>query len=152
LVMLVPRLATITYFSGRKGGTGKSTIAIALSMALKTNTVLIDFGIDSTQTLSRLLGINPDRPGALDFMLGLVKDVNQVLVRSNVVPSVFVIPPGSLKSWDLWGSSISVNQAFNALRNLVITACSSYRRASRSPGICGANRSTWVRSTTPSGT
>jgi chromosome partitioning protein len=91
-------------------------------MALKTNAVLIDFGIDSTQTSSRLLGINPDRPGALDFMLGLVKDVNQVVVRSNVVPSVFVIPPGSLKSWDLWGSSISVNQAFNALRNLVITA------------------------------
>jgi len=54
-------------------------------------------------------------------MLGLVKDVNQVVVRSNVVPSVFVVPPGSLKSWDLWGSSISVNQAFNALRNLVIT-------------------------------
>jgi hypothetical protein len=124
--MLVPRLATIAYFSGRKGGTGKSTLAanqaIALSMALKTNVVLIDFGIDSTQTSSRLLGINPERPGALDFMLGLVKDVNQVLVRSNVVPSVFVIPPGSLKSWDLWGSSMSVNQAFNALRNLIITA------------------------------
>jgi hypothetical protein len=124
--MLVPRLATITYFSGRKGGTGKSTIAsnqaIALSMALKTNVVLMDFGIDSTQTSSRLLGINPDRPGALDFMLGLVKDVNQALVRSNVVPSVFVVPPGSLRSWDLWGSSISVNQAFNALRNLMITA------------------------------
>jgi len=124
--MLVPRVVAIAYFSGRKGGTGKSTIAanqaIALSMALKTNTVLIDFGIDSTQTSSRLLGINPERPGALDFMLGLVKDVNQVVVRSNVVPSVFVVPPGSLKSWDLWGSSISVNQAFNALRNLVITA------------------------------
>jgi len=124
--MLVPRVVAIAYFSGRKGGTGKSTIAsnqaIALSMALKTNTVLIDFGIDSTQTSSRLLGINPDRPGALDFMLGLVKDVNQVVVRSNVVPSVFVIPPGMQKSWDLWGSSMSVNQAFNALRNLVITA------------------------------
>ncbi len=124
--MLTPRVVTIAYFSGRKGGTGKSTIAsnqaIALSMALKTNTVLMDFGIDSTQTSSRLLGINPERPGALDYMLGLVKDVNQVLVRSNVVPSVFVVPPGSLKSWDLWGSSISVNQAFNALRNLVITA------------------------------
>jgi chromosome partitioning protein len=124
--MLTPRLVVITYFSGRKGGTGKSTIAanqaIALSMALKTNTVLIDFGIDSTQTSSRLLGINPDRPGALDFMLGSTRDVNQVVVRSNVVPSVFVIPPGSLKSWDLWGSSISVNQAFNALRNLIITA------------------------------
>jgi chromosome partitioning protein len=124
--MLVPRLVVITYFSGRKGGTGKSTLAanqaIALSMTLKTNTVLIDFGIDSTQTSSRLLGINPDRPGALDYMLGLVKDVNQVIVRSNVVPSVFVIPPGSLKSWDLWGSSMSVNQALNALRNLVITA------------------------------
>jgi len=96
--MLTPRLVVITYFSGRKGGTGKSTIAsnqaIALSMALKTNAVLMDFGIDSTQTSSRLLGINPDRPGALDFMLGLVKDVNQVVVRSNVVPSVFVIPPG----------------------------------------------------------
>jgi len=53
--MLVPRVVAITYFSGRKGGTGKSTIAanqaIALSMALKTNTVLIDFGIDSTQTV-----------------------------------------------------------------------------------------------------
>jgi chromosome partitioning protein len=124
--MLAPRLVVITYFSGRKGGTGKSTIAsnqaIALSMALKTNTVLVDFGVDSTQTSSRLLGINPERPGALDFMLGLVKDVNQVVVRSNVVPSVFVIPPGSLKSWDLWGSSISVNQAFNAIRNLIITA------------------------------
>ena len=124
--MLVPRVVVIAYFSGRKGGTGKSTIAanqaIALSMALKTNVVLMDFGIDSTQTSSRLLGINPDRPGALDYMLGLVKDVNQVLVRSNVVPSVFVIPPGMQKSWDLWGSSISVNQAFNALRNLVITA------------------------------
>ena len=124
--MLTPRVVTITYFSGRKGGTGKSTLAanqaIALSMALKTNVVLIDFGIDSTQTSSRLLGINPDRPGALDFMLGLTRDVNQVLVRSNVVPSIFVIPPGSLKSWDLWGSSMSVNQAFNALRNLVITA------------------------------
>jgi chromosome partitioning protein len=124
--MLVPRLVVITYFSGRKGGTGKSTLAanqaIALSMALKTNAVLIDFGIDSTQTSSRLLGINPDRPGALDYMLGLVKDVNQVVVRSNVVPSVFVIPPGSLKSWDLWGSGVNVNQAFNALRNLIITA------------------------------
>jgi len=124
--MLVPRVVAIAYFSGRKGGTGKSTIAanqaIALSMTLKTNTVLIDFGIDSTQTSSRLLGINPERPGALDYMLGLVKDVNQVVVRSNVVPSVFVVPPGSLKSWDLWDSSISVNQAFNALRNLVITA------------------------------
>jgi len=124
--MLTPRLVVITYFSGRKGGTGKSTLAanqaIALSMALKTNVVLMDFGIDSTQTSSRLLGINPERPGALDFMLGLVKDVNQVVVRSNVVPSVFVVPPGSLKSWDLWGSSISVNQAFNALRNLIITA------------------------------
>jgi chromosome partitioning protein len=124
--MLVPRVVAIAYFSGRKGGTGKSTIAsnqaIALSMALKTNVVLIDFGIDSTQTSSRLLGINPDRPGALDYMLGLVKDVNQVVVRSNVVPSVFVIPPGLLKSWDLWGSSMSVNQAFNALRNLIITA------------------------------
>jgi len=124
--MLVPRVVAIAYFSGRKGGTGKSTLAanqaIALSMALKTNVVLIDFGIDSTQTSSRLLGINPDRPGALDYVLGLVKDVNQVLVRSNVVPSVFVIPPGTQKSWDLWGSGINVNQAFNALRNLVITA------------------------------
>jgi chromosome partitioning protein len=124
--MLTPRLATITYFSGRKGGTGKSTLAanqaIALSMALKTNVVLMDFGVDSTQTSSRLLGINPDRPGALDFMLGLVKDVGQVLVRSNVVPSVFVIPPGSLKSWDLWDRPINVGQAYNALRNLIITA------------------------------
>jgi len=126
LVMLVPRLATITYFSGRKGGTGKSTLAanqaIALSIALKTNVVLMDFGIDSTQTSSRLLGINPDRPGALDFMLGLVKDVNQVVVRSNVVPSVFVIPPGEQKSWDLWGQPINVGQVYNALRNLIITA------------------------------
>jgi len=124
--MLVPRLATITYFSGRKGGTGKSTLAanqaIALSIALKTNVVLMDFGIDSTQTSSRLLGINPDRPGALDFMLGLVKDVNQVVVRSNVVPSVFVIPPGEQKSWDLWGQPINVGQVYNALRNLIITA------------------------------
>ena len=125
MVMLVPRLATITYFSGRKGGTGKSTLAanqaIALSIALKTNVVLMDFGIDSTQTSSRLLGINPDRPGALDFMLGLVKDVNQVVVRSNVVPSVFVIPPGEQKSWDLWGQPINVGQVYNALRNLIIT-------------------------------
>jgi chromosome partitioning protein len=124
--MLVPRVVAIAYFSGRKGGTGKSTLAanqaIALSMALRTNVVLMDFGIDSTQTSSRLLGINPDRPGALDYMLGLVKDVNQVVVRSNVVPSVFVIPPGTVRSWDLWGSGINVNQAFNALRNLVITA------------------------------
>jgi chromosome partitioning protein len=124
--MLAPRLVVITYFSGRKGGTGKSTIAsnqaIALSMALKTNVVLIDFGIDSTQTSSRLLGINPDRPGALDYVVGSTRDVNQVIVRSNVVPSVFVIPPGSLRSWDLWGSGVNVNQAFNALRNLMITA------------------------------
>lgn len=124
--MLAPRVVAIAYFSGRKGGTGKSTLAanqaIALSMALKTNVVLMDFGIDSTQTSSRLLGINPDRPGALDYMLGSVKDVGQVLVRSNVVPSVFVIPPGSLRSWDLWGSGVNVNQAFNALRNLIITA------------------------------
>jgi chromosome partitioning protein len=123
--MLVPKLVTIAYFSGRKGGTGKSTLAanqaIALSIALKANTVLMDFGMDSTQTSSRLLGINPERPGALDYMLGLVKDVNQVVVRSNVVPSVFVIPPGSLKSWDLWDRPINVGQAFNALRNLVIT-------------------------------
>ncbi|MDT7970899.1 MAG: ParA family protein, partial [Vulcanisaeta sp.] len=67
--MLTPRVVTIAYFSGRKGGTGKSTLAanqaIALSMALKTNVVLMDFGIDSTQTSSRLLGINPERPGAL---------------------------------------------------------------------------------------
>ena len=124
--MLTPRLVVITYFSGRKGGTGKSTLAanqaIALSMALKTNVVLIDFGIDSTQTSSRLLGINPDRPGALDYVVGSTRDVNQVIVRSNVVPSVFVIPPGSLRSWDLWGSGVNVNQAFNALRNLMITA------------------------------
>jgi len=124
--MLTPRLVVITYFSGRKGGTGKSTLAanqaIALSMALKTNVVLMDFGIDSTQTSSRLLGINPERPGALDYMLGLVKDVNQVVVRSNVVPSVFVIPPGEQKSWDLWGQPINVGQVYNALRNLIITA------------------------------
>jgi len=124
--MLTPRLVVITYFSGRKGGTGKSTIAanqaIALSMALKINVVLMDFGVDSTQTSSRLLGINPERPGALDFMLGLVKDVNQVIVRSNVVPSVFVIPPGTQKSWDLWDRPINVGQAYNGLRNLVITA------------------------------
>jgi chromosome partitioning protein len=82
----------------------------------------MDFGIDSTQTSSRLLGINPDRPGALDYMLGLTRDVNQVVVRSNVVPSIFVIPPGTQKSWDLWDQPINVNQAFNALRNLVITA------------------------------
>jgi len=124
--MLVPRLVVITYFSGRKGGTGKSTIAanqaIALSMTLKTNVVLIDFGIDSTQTSSRLLGINPDRPGALDYMLGLVKDVGQVVVRSNVVPSVFVVPPGTQKTWDLWDRPINVGQVYNALRNLIITA------------------------------
>jgi chromosome partitioning protein len=123
--MLAPRVVAIAYFSGRKGGTGKSTIAanqaIALSMALKTNTVLIDFGMDSTQTSSRLLGINPDRPGALDYVLGLVKDVNQVLVRSNVVPSVFVIPPGTVRSWDLWDRPINVGQAYNGLRNLIIT-------------------------------
>jgi chromosome partitioning protein len=35
---------------------------------------------------------------------------------------VFVVPPGTIKSWNLWGSSISANQAFNALRNLIITA------------------------------
>jgi len=124
-MMLTPRLVVITYFSGRKGGTGKSTLAsnqaIALSMALKTNAILIDFGIDSTQTSSRLLGINPERPGALDYMLGLVKDVNQVLVRSNVVPSVFVIPPGTVRSWDLWDRPINVGQAYNGLRNLIIT-------------------------------
>jgi len=53
--MLVPRVVAIAYFSGRKGGTGKSTLAanqaIALSMTLKTNVVLMDFGIDSTQTV-----------------------------------------------------------------------------------------------------
>jgi len=123
--MLAPRLVAITYFSGRKGGTGKSTLAanqaIALSMVLKTNVVLIDFGVDSTQTSSRLLGINPDRPGALDFMLGKAKDVDQILIRSNVVPSVFVVPPGTVRSWDLWDSSISTRQVFNALRNLVFT-------------------------------
>ena len=123
--MLAPRVVAIAYFSGRKGGTGKSTLAanqaIALSMALKTNTVLMDFGMDSTQTSSRLLGINPDRPGALDYMLGLIKDVNQVLVRSNVVPSVFVIPPGTVRSWDLWDRPINVGQAYNGLRNLIIT-------------------------------
>jgi len=91
-------------------------------MALKTNTVLIDFGVDSTQTSSRLLGINPDRPGALDFMLGLTRDVNQVVVRSNVVPSVFVVPPDTPKSWDLWGSGVNVNQTFNALRNSITKA------------------------------
>jgi len=124
--MLTPRVVTIAYFSGRKGGTGKSTIAanqaVALSMALKTNAVLIDFGIDSTQTSSRLLGINPDRPGALDYMLGKAKDVNQVYTRSNIVPSIFIIPPGTQKSWDLWDQPINVRQVFNALRNLVITA------------------------------
>jgi chromosome partitioning protein len=123
--MLAPRVVAIAYFSGRKGGTGKSTLAanqaIALSMALKTNTVLMDFGMDSTQTSSRLLGINPDRPGALDYMLGLIKDVNQVVVRSNVVPSVFVIPPGTVRSWDLWDRPINVGQAYNGLRNLIIT-------------------------------
>lgn len=122
--MLTPRVVAIAYFSGRKGGTGKSTIAvnqaIALSMALKSNVVLMDLGIDSTQTSSRLLGINPDRPGALDYMLGSVKDVNQVVVRSNVVPSVFVIPPGTVRSWDLWDRPINVGQAYNALRNLII--------------------------------
>ncbi len=124
--MLAPRVVAIAYFSGRKGGTGKSTIAsnqaIALSMALKANVVLMDFGIDSTQTSSRLLGINPDRPGALDFVFGLIKDVNQIVVRSNVAPSVFVIPPGTMRSWDLWDRPINVRQVYNGLRTLVITA------------------------------
>jgi chromosome partitioning protein len=123
--MLVPRVVAISYFSGRRGGTGKSTLAanqaIALSMALRTNVVLMDFGMDSTQTSSRLLGINPDRPGVLDYVFGLVKDVGQVVVRSNVAPSVFVIPPGTLRSWELWDRPINARQVYDALRNLLIT-------------------------------
>ncbi|WP_243680227.1 cellulose synthase operon protein YhjQ/BcsQ [Vulcanisaeta souniana] len=60
--MLKPRFVVISFFSGLKGGTGKSTLAsntaIALSQTLRSNVLLIDLGLDSTATSSRILGIN----------------------------------------------------------------------------------------------
>ncbi|WP_252901636.1 nucleotide-binding protein [Vulcanisaeta sp. JCM 14467] len=50
---LKPRYVVMVFFSGSKGGTGKSTLAanlaILLSQSLKTNTLLIDLGVDSTK-------------------------------------------------------------------------------------------------------
>ncbi len=55
----------VTFFSGAKGGTGKSTLAsnlaILMSQSLRTNVLLIDLGIDSSQTASRTLALSPPR-------------------------------------------------------------------------------------------
>ncbi|ADN51624.1 ParA family protein [Vulcanisaeta distributa] len=103
--MLKPRFVVVSFFSGLKGGTGKSTLAsntaIALSQALKSNVLLIDLGMDSTATSSRILGVNPDKHGAADYINGTVDDVDQVISRSPVMPSVYVVPPGMLRTWQL---------------------------------------------------
>ncbi|ADN49556.1 ParA family protein [Vulcanisaeta distributa] len=112
--MLRPRYAVMAFFSGSKGGTGKSTLAanlaITMSQSLRANVLLIDLGIDSSQTSSRTLGIVPERRGALDFLVGAVSDVNQLVSRSTYMPSVLVVPPGSVKSYQL---TLGVNESFN---------------------------------------
>ncbi len=112
--MLRPRFVIATFFSGSKGGTGKSTLAanlaIAMSQSLRSNVLLIDLGIDSSQTASRTLGIVPERLGALDFLIGSINDVNQLLSRSTYLPSVLVVPPGNVRSYQL---TINVNESFN---------------------------------------
>ncbi|WP_054854567.1 ParA family protein [Vulcanisaeta distributa] len=112
--MLRPRFVIATFFSGSKGGTGKSTLAanlaIAMSQSLRSNVLLIDLGIDSSQTASRTLGIVPERLGALDFLIGSINDANQLLSRSTYLPSVLVVPPGNVRSYQL---TINVNELFN---------------------------------------
>ncbi|GAB6948170.1 hypothetical protein JCM16161A_23000 [Vulcanisaeta sp. JCM 16161] len=112
--MLRPRFVVASFFSGSKGGTGKSTLAanlaIAMSQSLRGNVLLIDLGIDSSQTASRTLGIVPERLGVLDFLMGSINDVNQLVSRSTYMPSVFVVPPGNVRSYQL---AISTNESFN---------------------------------------
>ncbi|GAB6944206.1 hypothetical protein JCM14467A_09880 [Vulcanisaeta sp. JCM 14467] len=111
--MLKPRHVVVTFFSGAKGGTGKSTLAanlaILLSQSLKTNVLLIDLGIDSSQTSSRILGI-ADRPGVFDYLVGSVGDLNQLVIRSSYLPSVFVVPPGNVRSYQM---TVGNNEAFD---------------------------------------
>ncbi|MGC8542549.1 MAG: ParA family protein [Vulcanisaeta sp.] len=120
--MLRPRFVAAAFFSGSKGGTGKSTLAanlaITMSQALRSNVLLIDLGIDSSQTASRTLGVVPERFGALDFLIGSVNDTNQLVSRSTYLPTVFVVPPGNIKSYQL---AISVNEAFNRWVYLINT-------------------------------
>ncbi|WP_243676208.1 ParA family protein [Vulcanisaeta distributa] len=119
--MLKPRFVVVSFFSGLKGGTGKSTLAsntaIALSQALKSNVVLIDLGLDSTATSSRILGINPDKYGAVDYVNGTVDNVDQLISRSPIIPSVYVIPPGTLRTWQLSIDPETAQARFNNLIN-----------------------------------
>ncbi|GAB6943255.1 hypothetical protein JCM14467A_00370 [Vulcanisaeta sp. JCM 14467] len=111
---LKPRYVVMVFFSGSKGGTGKSTLAanlaILLSQSLKTNTLLIDLGVDSSQTASRILGVVPDKQGALDYLVGSVGEVNRLVDKSSYLSSVFVVPPGMTRSYQL---NIGVKDAYS---------------------------------------
>ncbi len=119
--MLKPRFVVVSFFSGLKGGTGKSTLAsntaIALSQALKSNVLLIDLGLDSTATSSRILGINPGKYGTVDYINSTVDNVDQLISRSPITPSVYVIPPGTLRTWQLSIDPESAQARFNGLIN-----------------------------------
>lgn len=112
--MLIPRRVVVSFFSGSKGGTGKTTLAVNTAIALSVdlgNVVLVDFGIDGTYMASQMLGVNPSSTGILDY---LYADAKPEVRRSGVVSSVFVVPPGTIKSVHLLAAGfgkVSLNMA-----------------------------------------
>ena len=113
--MLIPNFVQVTYYSGTRGGTGKTTLAVntalALPQSLGGRVVLVDLGVDSTDRASRLLGVDSSIPGVTDFLMGDVNDVDQIIARSAYLPnSVFVVPPGRYRSYQVIYTDVSVRR------------------------------------------
>ncbi len=92
-----PRIVTITFTSGAKGGVGKSTIVANLSALLDVPTAVIDLGIEGGTTVSMLHKViaDPSHAGLLDYLV-LGRDFE--IQESKICKNVYVIPPGNVRS------------------------------------------------------
>ncbi|WP_069806909.1 ParA family protein [Vulcanisaeta thermophila] len=99
--MLVPRKVVISFYSGSRGGTGKTTLAvntaIALLMALRVPVAYVDFGVDGTHMGSLMLSAKTDTVGVTDYLMGFV-DNDEVIQRSGLIDGLYVVPPGTVDS------------------------------------------------------
>ncbi len=94
--MLRPRIVSVMFVSGSKGGVGKSTLVANLAMLFDVDVAIIDLGVDGNMSVSMLHGVSSDCPGFLDHVL---LGVEAKIERSKYAGNVYIVPPGRIKGF-----------------------------------------------------
>lgn len=97
LVSLRPLTVSVSFISGPKGGTGKSTIIANMASLIDEPVAILDLGFDGNTTVSRLHKVEyPDNvKGFMDYVLS---GSELSIVDSKEEPNVKLIPPGTMNS------------------------------------------------------